>query len=92
MRLILVFLLVASFGVEARCFNNGGKVYCEPDYRGDGNSPMIIDRDGNYRGNLNGNRYDPNSVSNPYGRYGSEYSSESINNPYVYPSLDDYGN
>ena len=35
-----------------------------------------------YLGTLNGNRYDPNSVSNPYGRYGSPYSSTSIKNPY----------
>jgi hypothetical protein len=35
-----------------------------------------------YLGNLNANSYDPNSVSNPYGRYGSPYSPDSINNPY----------
>lgn len=35
-----------------------------------------------YLGQLSSNRYDPDSVSNPYGRYGSEYSSDSINNPY----------
>jgi hypothetical protein len=29
-----------------------------------------------------GHRYDPDSVSNPYGRYGSRYSPDSINNPY----------
>ena len=37
---------------------------------------------GKYLGNLNNNKYDPNSVSNPYGQYGSKYSSDSINNPY----------
>ena len=46
------------------------------------NSPYLVSPDGTYLGNLNNNRYDPNSVSNPYGRYGSKYSSESINNPY----------
>jgi hypothetical protein len=35
-----------------------------------------------YLGNLSANPYDPNSVSNPYGRYGSPYSPDSINNPY----------
>ena len=35
-----------------------------------------------YIGNYNANQYDLNSVSNPYGTYGSQYSSESINNPY----------
>jgi len=37
---------------------------------------------GKYLGNLNSNPYDPNSVSNPYGKHGSKYSTESINNPY----------
>lgn len=46
-------------------------------------SPILVDpRTGKYLGNLNSNRYDPNSVSNPYGRYGSRYSTDSINNPY----------
>jgi len=35
-----------------------------------------------YLGNLNQNPYDPNSVNNPYGQYGSPYSSDSIRNPY----------
>jgi hypothetical protein len=35
-----------------------------------------------YLGKLSSNKYDPDSVSNPYGRYGSKYSSDSINNPY----------
>jgi hypothetical protein len=37
---------------------------------------------GTYLGELNRNQYDPNSISNPYGRYGSPYSPNSINNPY----------
>jgi hypothetical protein len=40
---------------------------------------------GNWRGKLSSNRYDPDSVSNPYGRNGSEYSPDSINNPYGRP-------
>jgi len=44
--------------------------------------PKLYDDDHNYRGTLNGNRYDPDSISNPYGRYGSRYSPDSINNPY----------
>lgn len=46
------------------------------------NSPYIVSPDGQFLGNLNNNRYDPNSVANPYGRYGSPYSPNSINNPY----------
>lgn len=46
-------------------------------------TPILVDPEsGKYLGNLNSNQYDPNSVSNPYGRYGSSYSSDSINNPY----------
>ncbi len=40
-----------------------------------------------YLGRLSTNSYDPASVSNPYGQYGSQYSSTSVNNPYgVYGS------
>lgn len=45
--------------------------------------PQLKDRQtGKYLGNLSANPYDSNSVSNPYGRYGSEYSQDSVNNPY----------
>lgn len=47
-----------------------------------GNSPQVYSQEGKYLGNLNSNPYDPNSVSNPYGQYGSPYSPDSINNPY----------
>lgn len=51
-------------------------------YGTDSNSPKIYDSDGQFRGNLNSNPYDPNSIANPYGRYGSRYSPDSLNNPY----------
>lgn len=35
-----------------------------------------------YLGQLSSNPYDPDSISNPYGRYGSKYSADSINNEY----------
>jgi hypothetical protein len=38
--------------------------------------------DGQYLGNLTNNPYDPNSISNPYGQYGSPYSDKSIHNQY----------
>ena len=45
--------------------------------------PILLDRQtGKYLGTLSNNRYDPDSVANPYGRYGSKYSPDSINNPY----------
>ena len=46
-------------------------------------SPYLVDREsGKFLGYLNSNPFDPDSVSNPYGRYGSVYSPDSINNPY----------
>ena len=45
-------------------------------------SPPRIYSGGRYLGELSTDRYAPDSVSNPYGRFGSRYSSESINNPY----------
>jgi len=45
-------------------------------------TPKPYDQNENYKGNLNSNPYDPNSTSNPYGKYGSPYSPDSINNPY----------
>lgn len=70
-------------------FNNQG--YTQPSIQpqafnansiGNSNSPRLFSQNGQYLGNLNKNKYDPNSVSNPYGQYGSPYSSTSINNPY----------
>jgi hypothetical protein len=44
--------------------------------------PVIVDGQiGKFLGTLSLNSNDPNSVSNPYGRYGSQYSPDSINNP-----------
>ena len=44
--------------------------------------PILIDqKTGKYLGNLSTNQNDPNSVSNPHGRYGSKNSEDSINNP-----------
>ncbi len=44
-------------------------------------SPYLVDQQtGKYLGNLNSNQFDPNSVSNPYGQFGSKYSPDSINN------------
>jgi hypothetical protein len=45
------------------------------------NAPKIIAEDGTYLGRLSANRYDPESVSNPHGKYGSPYSATSIHNP-----------
>jgi hypothetical protein len=45
-------------------------------------SPKLYDSQGNFHGDVNANPYDPDSITNPYGRYGSRYSPDSVNNPY----------
>jgi len=50
---------------------------------GSASPPILVDRQtGKYLGTLSANPYDQDSVSNPYGQYGSPYSQDSINNPY----------
>jgi hypothetical protein len=50
-------------------------------YRGFGGGPKIIAPNGQYLRRLNANRFDPDSVANPYGRYGNPYG-DTITNPY----------
>lgn len=38
--------------------------------------------DGTFLGNVNNNVYDPDSISNPYGKYGNLLSPDSIKNQY----------
>ena len=45
-------------------------------------APPVVYSGGVYLGELSANRYAPDSVSNPYGVYGSRYSPMSINNPH----------
>jgi hypothetical protein len=51
-------------------------------YGNSSNSPQLFNSQGQFRGNLNSNQFDPNSVANPFGQYGSRFSPDSINNPY----------
>ena len=44
--------------------------------------PYLVSPDGTYLGNLNNNQFDPNSVANPFGKYGSKFSPNSINNQF----------
>jgi hypothetical protein len=43
---------------------------------------FLVANDGQFLGKLSLNRYDTESISNPYGDYGSRYSNFSIYNPY----------
>lgn len=67
-----VFALAAAFALVTPA--------AAADFRTGNNSPKIYAPDGTYLGNLNSNRYDPNSISNPFGRYGSKFSADSVNN------------
>jgi hypothetical protein len=80
MKAIAITLLLA-LATEAQAWYGQEKRYGNP-YGNDSNSYRLYSPDGSFHGNLNDNRYDRNSVSNPYGRYGSRYSPDSINNPY----------
>jgi hypothetical protein len=72
--IVAASLLLGTTAANAQIYNNP--------YGNSSNSPQIYAPNGQYLGNLNSNRYDPNSVANPYGQYGSRYSPNSINNPY----------
>ena len=76
-----VAFVLAAQAVNAQTYGNGADPYGNR-YGTTQNSPKIYAPDGTYLGNMNSNRYDPNSVANPYGRYGSRYSPDSVNNPY----------
>lgn len=86
MKYVILFLI--SLSSHAECYyDNYGNATCietaprNYDSRTDRNSMQIYE--GNqYRGNINNNPYDPNSINNPYGRYGNPYSPDSLSNPY----------
>jgi hypothetical protein len=46
------------------------------------NPATVVSPGGTYLGNTSANKYDPDSINNPYGQYGSKYSTTSVNNPY----------
>ena len=82
MKTIMITVLFA-LAAEAQAWNQYGNEqrYGNP-YGNDSNSYRLCSPGGEFRGNVNDNRYDSNSISNPYGRYGNKYSPDSINNPY----------
>lgn len=80
----LVLTTNRSLGVPVSPFDERTSPYspigARNPYTADGG--RIYAADGTYLGRLNANRYDPESVANSYGQYGSRYSSTSIKNPY----------
>lgn len=80
--LIILLSLLTSAEASAWTYGDGDEIRYGNRYGNDSNSVKLYSPGGEYMGNLNDNQFDPNSVSNPFGRYGSKYSSDSINNPY----------
>ncbi|MEC5383713.1 hypothetical protein VSX64_23475 [Aurantimonas sp. C2-6-R+9] len=89
----VVALMLSASGAQAQYYGNYSSNPYAPNrtnpyqygggqYGTDSTSPGLYTDEGQFRGNMNSNQYDPNSVANPYGRYGSQYSPDSINNPY----------
>ncbi|MDX1522820.1 MAG: hypothetical protein R3264_14430 [Anaerolineae bacterium] len=91
MRLIAILVMAVSMPAAAQYM---GQYHSDPAKNTAPTSRYgnyeLRDSSGNYRGQLNSNRYDRNSVSNPHGRYGSKYSPDSVNNRYS-PSGSRYG-
>lgn len=56
------------------------KEYPQRNYHGE--TLKLYDATGQFRGNLNNDKYDYNSISNPHGPYGNPHAINSIHNPY----------
>ena len=70
---------------SSKSINNPFSLYgsaAQSEFSSGSNSPVILGEDGTYLGRLNKNTLDPDSISNPFGRYGSKFSPDSVNNPY----------
>jgi len=65
-RLLLLIAAIAALSMTAAAQNYGS----------------IYSNDGHYLGDYNLNQFDPNSVLNQFGRYGSQFSPDSINNQF----------
>ena len=61
------------------CLSCANLAAAQPYY---GPGTPLYEKDGTYRGNIHASPYHPDSISNPYGRYGSKHSPDSLNNPY----------
>ncbi|MEF2547979.1 hypothetical protein VQ045_12485 [Aurantimonas sp. E1-2-R+4] len=87
---VTIALAIATPSLAQTYGTYGANPYRPDPYTGSGggqfgsssNSPGLYSNDGQFRGNLNSNQFDPNSVANPFGRYGSQFSPDSINNQF----------
>jgi|HubBroStandDraft_6_1064221.scaffolds.fasta_scaffold615699_2 hypothetical protein len=74
---------VTPYGTYGRPFVPPPPVMNTSPFANGSNSYQIYNSQGQYRGNLNTNQFDPNSVANQFGPYGSPFSPTSPNNPYA---------
>lgn len=71
-------IVVALVCLLLACFSNSVYALDFADLEG----ASIVAQDGQFLGIVSTDKYDSDSINNPYGSYGSEYSSTSIFNDY----------
>jgi hypothetical protein len=76
---VAIFIMIAPTDFESVTYRFSNKSVSNP-YATD--APKLYDSQGNYRGKLSTNQFDPDSGSTPYDRYGNKFSPDSINNPF----------
>lgn len=87
-KLISILLLTLSMSVNAQCYVDvyGYKTCITTDNKNidirNNNNSVQMYENGIYRGNINNNVLDPNSVNNPLGKYGNQFSPDSLKNPF----------
>jgi hypothetical protein len=75
----IIMVLALAVMADAEAWDNGYQ-NTNP-YQGN-QSPQLYSADGHYLGNVNTNQFDPNSINNQFGRYGSQFSPDSVNNQF----------
>jgi len=67
---------------NSKSIDNPSSSFYDPFLKQQVNAPKLFNNKNEYRGELSNDPFALDSISNRYGKYGSEYSLESINNPY----------
>ena len=80
-QLVAALFLALLFAIPCSAQDGLVKPYVRYGMRYETSPPRLYSA-GRYMGELSTSRYRADSISNPYGVYGSRYSSSSLNNPY----------
>ena len=78
---VVLFLFATPCYAQWERYDPGSRSSYLHESRYDTNPPRLYSG-GRYIGELSADKYAPDSISNPYGNYGSKYSNDSINNKY----------